>query len=148
MNIGSQLIKKSSVQKLLDGIKTGKIKSWDEVHDVYAAEGNKYADDKLQHAFTALLEILNITSKQFTPAVFKTLLLQAIETRSWMCKGIYDAREKDYTNPFRKMVYETNEEMNNVIGSLEDNSFIQGQLELLDQMKKEVKQIIKKWTLQ
>ena len=46
------------------------------------------------------------------------------------------------------MVYETNEEMNNVIGSLEDNSFIQGQLELLDQMKKEVKQIIKKWTLQ
>ena len=148
MNIGSQLIKKSSVQKLLDGIKTGKIKSWDEVHDVYAAEGNKYADDKLQHAFTALLEILNITSKQFTPAVFKTLLLQAIETRSWMCKGIYDAREKDYTNPFRKMVYETNEEMNNVIGSLEDNSFIQGQLELLDQMKKEVEQIIKKWTLQ
>ena len=148
MNIGSQLIKKSSVQKLLDGIKTGKIKSWDEVHDVYAAEGNKYADDKLQHAFTALLEILNITSKQFTPAVFKTLLLQAIETRSWMCKGIYDAREKDYTNPFRKMVYETNEEMNNVIGSLEDNSFIQGQLELLDQMKKEVKQVIKKWTLQ
>ena len=148
MNIGSQLIKKSSVQKLLDGIKTGKIKSWDEVHDVYAAEGNKYADDKLQHAFTALLEILNITSKQFTPAVFKTLLFQAIETRSWMCKGIYDAREKDYTNLFRKMVYETNEEMNNVIGSLEDNSFIQGQLELLDQMKKEVEQIIKKWTLQ
>ena len=148
MNIGSQLIIKSSVQKLLDGIKTGKIKSWDEVHDVYAAEGNKYADDKLQHAFTALLEILNITSKQFTPAVFKTLLLQAIETRSWMCKGIYDAREKDYTNPFRKMVYETNVEMNNVIGSLEDNSFIQGQLELLDQMKKEVKQVIKKWTLQ
>ena len=46
------------------------------------------------------------------------------------------------------MVYETNEEMNNVIGSLEDNSFIQGQLELLDQMKKEVKQVIKKWTLQ
>lgn len=148
MNIGSQLIKKSSVQKLLDGIKTGKIKSWDEVHDVYAAEGNKYADDKLQHAFTALLEILNITSKQFTPAVLKILLLQAVETRSWMCKGIYDAREKDYTNPFRKMVYETNEEMNNVIGSLEDNSFIQGQLELLDQMKKEVKQVIKKWTLQ
>ena len=148
MNIGSQLIKKSSVQKLLDGIKTGKIKSWDEVHDVYAAEGNKYADDKLQHAFTALLEILNITSKQFTPAVLKILLLQAVETRSWMCKGIYDAREKDYTNPFRKMVYETNEEMNNVIGSLEDNSFIQGQLELLDQMKKEVEQIIKKWTLQ
>ena len=46
------------------------------------------------------------------------------------------------------MVYETNVEMNNVIGSLEDNSFIQGQLELLDQMKKEVKQVIKKWTLQ
>jgi len=148
MNIGSQLIKKSSVRKLLDGIKLGKIKSWDEVHDVYTLEGKRYADDKLQHAYTALLEILNITSKQFTPALFKTLLQQAIETRTWMCKGIYEAREKDYSNPFRKMVYETNEEMNNVIGSLEDNSFIQDQLELLDNMKNVVKILIRKWKLQ
>jgi hypothetical protein len=147
MNIGSQLIKKSAVQKLKDSIKTGKIKSWDEVHDFYTAEGGRYAEDKLQHAYTGLLEILNITARQFTAPVFKTLLMEAIETRSWMCKGIYESREKDYSNPFRKMVYETNEEMNKVLGSLEDNSFIQNQVAGVEQMKKEVKGLIKKLKL-
>ena len=45
-----------------------------------------------------------------------------------MCKGIYESREKDYTNPFRKMVYDTKKEMNKVLGKLEDNTFIQQQL--------------------
>ncbi|HSN60634.1 MAG TPA: hypothetical protein VLR49_06850, partial [Ferruginibacter sp.] len=144
INIGSQLIKKSSVQKLKDGIKQGKLNSWDEVHQFYIAEGQQYPVDKLQHAYTALLEILNITAKQFTPDVFKSMLQQALQIREWMCKGIYEAREKDYSNPFRKMVYETNEEMNKVMGTLEDNSFIQSQLEALDKMKKEIKALTKK----
>jgi len=42
------------------------------------------------------------------------------------------------------MVYQSNEEMNKVLGKLEDNSFIQTQLAALDKMKKEVKSMIKK----
>ncbi len=147
MNIGSQLIKKSSVEKLKDGIRNNKLKNWDDVHGFYTAEGDKYLDDKLQHAYTGLLEILNITAKQFTPAVFKTILQESIQTRSWMCKGIYEAREKDYSNPFRKMVYDNLAEMNKVIGALEDNSFIQDQLAALEQMKKQVKGIVKRFKL-
>ncbi len=144
MNIGSQLIKKSSVEKLKLAIKNNKISSWDEVHEFYSEQATHYPADKLQHAYTALLEILNITAKQFTADVFKNLLQQAIETRTWMCKGIYSSREKDYSNPFRKMVYENNEEMNTVIGKLEDNNFIQEQMAALDKMKKAVKGLIKK----
>lgn len=59
-----------------------------------------------------------------------------LKTREWMCKGIYEARAKDYSNPFRKMVYETNEEMIKVTGRIEDNSFIQIQMEELDRLKK------------
>ena len=143
-NIGSQLIKKQSVQKLKDNIKSGKINSWDEVHGFYKEQGNLYAADKLQHGYTSLLEIKNITAKQFTTESFKTFLKEAVQTREWMCKGIYDSRAKDYSNPFRKMVYETNEEMNKVLGKLEDNSFIQTQLAELDTMKKEIKAVLKK----
>jgi hypothetical protein len=64
-----------------------------------------------------------------------------------MCKGIYDSRAKDYSNPFRKMVYETNEEMNKVLGRLEDNSFIQQQMGELDALKKEVRSVVKKLKL-
>ena len=51
----------------------------------------------------------------------------SITTKTWMGKGIYTSRAKDYSNPFRKMVYESNDEMNAVIGRLEDNQFIQDQ---------------------
>ena len=64
-----------------------------------------------------------------------------------MCKGIYDSRAKDYSNPFKKMVYNTNDEMNVVVGKLEDNSFIQLQLAELDEMKKQVKAVIRRLKL-
>jgi hypothetical protein len=117
------------------------------VHNFYRQQGELYDTDKVNHAYTSLLEILNITPKQFTSTLFKELLQKTITTKEWMCKGIYDSRAKDYNNPFRKMVYETNTEMNNVIGKLEDNSFIQDQLAELDLFKKQVKTTIKKLSL-
>jgi hypothetical protein len=39
------------------------------------------------------------------------------------------------------MVYENNNEMNKVIGKLEDNSFIQGQFEGLDLFKKQIQEM-------
>ena len=147
LNIGGQLIQKTEVDKLKRNIKTGKITSWDMLHHVYRQEGAAYASDKLNHAYTSLLEILHITPRQFTPALFKDLLNQALETKSWMCKGIYDSRAKDYSNPFRKMVYENNEEMNAVLGRLEDNSFIQQQLQELDEMKKQARSVSRKLKL-
>ncbi|RYY71750.1 MAG: DUF4954 family protein [Chitinophagaceae bacterium] len=143
INIGGQLIKRSSIHKLKEGIKGGKISGWNEVHSFYKGEGKLYPEDKLQHAYCSLLEIKKITARQFTAELFQDLLNQAIHTRAWMCKGIYESRAKDYSNPFRQMVYETNEEMNKVLGKLEDNSFIQHQLAALDKMKKEIKKISK-----
>lgn len=147
LSIGGQLIKTTSVNSFKNAVKNNKINSWEDVHQFYKTEGAAYDDDKLQHAYTSLLEILNITGKQFTAELFKTLLLQTVDTKSWMCKAIYNAREKDYTNTYRKMVYDNLEEMNKVMGKLEDNSFIQAQLEELDNMKKEIKGLIKKMKL-
>ena len=146
-NIGGQLLQEEDVKKFISNIKSGKINSWDEIHEFYAKQGELYNINKLHHAYTSLLEILNITPRQFTPALLKQLLQQAIVTRGWMYKGIYESRQKDYTNPFRKMVYETNDELNKVIGKLEDNSFIQLQAAALDDMQKEIKGIIRRLKL-
>ena len=144
LNIGGQLIQQTEVDLLKRNIKNNKIKSWSEVHDFYSTQGEHYIEDKLNHAYTSLLEILYITPKQFTLEVFIKLLQDAIITKTWMCKGIYDSRAKDYTNPFKKMVYDTTEEMNKVVGSLEENSFIQQQTGELEAFKKQIKSIIKK----
>ncbi|MCP9750820.1 DUF4954 family protein [Ferruginibacter sp. HRS2-29] len=142
INIGGQLIQSSDVKQCKADIRSGKIDSWVEVHDFYRTAGTGYAADKLQHAYTSFLEINNITGKQFTAELLRSTLESALITKQWMCKGIHDSRAKDYSNPFRKMVYETNLEMNNVLGKLENNSFIQSQLEELDKMKASVKNII------
>ena len=147
INVGGQLMKDTDVQKIKQQVKSGKIQSWQQLHDLYKKIGADYPSDKLEHAYTSLLEILNITSKQFTPGTFKNVLQQAVTVKEWMNKGIYESREKDYTNPFRKMVYDTKKEMEKVIGKIEDNTFIQQQLGELEVFKKEVKNIIKKMKL-
>jgi hypothetical protein len=126
-------------------IKDHKINTWSEVHEFYSQAGNDYDKNKLIHAYTSLCEIENITSRQFTPEYFVQLLKRAVATKTWMSKGIYESRAKDYTNPFRKMVYESNEEMEAVIGKIEDNHFIQDQFKELENFKKTVKGLARKF---
>ena len=144
MNIGGQLIQQIAVEKLQSNIVHQKVKSWNEVHAFYAEQSATYFTDKLNHAYTALLEIQTITPKQFTPAFFNQLLENSVATREWMCKGIYESRAKDYRNPFRKMAYSNSKEMNQVVGRLEDNSFIQEQMGQLEELKKQVKSVKRK----
>ncbi len=135
LNIGGQLIKANNVHNLKTEIKNGIINSWVDMHHRYKAEGKAYIADLLEHAYCSLLEILNITTKQFTAELFKKLITQSVATKTWITKGILSSREKDYTNPYRKMVYNTTAEMNKVVGKLEDNSFIQGKLGELEEYK-------------
>jgi Domain of unknown function (DUF4954) len=144
MNIGGQLIQQIAVEKLQSNIVHQKVKSWNEVHAFYTEQSATYFTDKLNHAYTALLEILNITPKQFTVAFFIQLLEKSVATREWMCKGIYESRAKDYRNPFRKMAYSNSKEMNQVVGRLEENSFIQEQMGQLEELKKQVKSVKRK----
>ena len=147
MNIGGQLIQQTAVEKLHANIVSQKVKSWNEVHAFYTEQSATYFTDKLNHAYTALLEILESTPKQFTAAVFNQLLQNSVSTREWMCKGIYESRAKDYRNPFRKMVYSNGKEMNQVVGRIEDNSFIQEQMGQLEELKKQVKAVKRKLKL-
>jgi hypothetical protein len=146
-NIGGQLIPASSVNSLIRKINTGKITSWDEVHDFYKQQTEMYDQQKFQHAFASLMEILKLSPLNFSKKIFKDLLLAAIDTKEWMVKSIYESRAKDYHNEFRKMVYETNTEMNKVIGKLEDNVFIKRQKEELKSFTKNVNDLIKTFDL-
>lgn len=147
LNIGGQLIKSEEVEKLKTDIKSNKVKSWEDVHQFYIRKGENYPLTKLQHALASLLELWNIPSSKLSANNIKTLFKKAVETKEWMTTGVYDSRAKDYSNPFRKMVYDNNQEMNNVIGKLEDNTFIKDQQVELQQMKKAVSTIIRKWKL-
>jgi hypothetical protein len=134
LNIGGQLILKSDVEILKIKIKNNKIKTWDEVHLFYKNVAAKYNTDKLQHALYLLFELHQI--KKIDANLIAILLKESIKTKEWITKNIETSRAKDYTNDFRKMVYDNNAEMNNVLGDIKDNSFI-------IQQKKEAKIFIK-----
>jgi NDP-sugar pyrophosphorylase family protein len=147
VNAGSQLLPQASVNTLLKQIHSGKIKDWNEVHAFYQKNGEIYKDQKLQHAFASLLEINKITPSKFNKRQFRTLLEQAVATREWMVKAIYDSRAKDHHNEFRKMVYETQEQMDKVLGRLDENTFIKQQEGQFEQFKNEVNDLMARFKL-
>ena len=78
----------------------------------------------MQHAFASLLEILKITPARFTKKMFLQTLKQSLLIKKEMTKNIADTRAKDYSNPFRQMLYDSDKEMERVLGALKDNQFI------------------------
>ena len=141
LNVGCQLMPQASVDSLIKQIHSGKIASWDEVHDFYQKNGELYTEQKFQHAFASFLEINQLNSQKFTRQNLKKFLTQALNTREWMTKAIYDSRAKDHHNEFRRMVYDNQVQMDKVLGKIEDNSFINQQVTALTDFKKSVNSI-------
>lgn len=146
-NAGGQLIRAEVMEDLKQRIRKGKIGSWPQLHDAWREIGATYEQEKLQHAFACLFQLHGLTAKELTAAQFKKFLDQSVFTFGRLTEGIYHSREKDYRNPFRRMTYENEAEMEAVVGKLEDNSFIRQTIAELKTYKKQVKEMIKKWEL-
>ncbi|NOT52833.1 MAG: DUF4954 family protein [Chitinophagaceae bacterium] len=145
-NLGGQLVTGTAVRTLINTIRSGKINSWDEVHAFYNQKSLQYETEKFRHAFASLLEVLKLSPAKFTRKIFIQLLQQAVATKEWMTKAIYDSRAKDYSNPFRKMVYETEKEMEKVTGPLKDNSFIKEQAAAAKVYKEKANAILQRFS--
>lgn len=142
-NVGGQLMPASTLHALKEGIRENKISSWADLHEQYQEIGKQYATDKLQHSIASLLYIQEKTIADFNADFFVECLQASIQTQAVLTEGIYKSRAKDYENPFRKMTYETEAEMDAVVGKLEDNSFIKQTQEDLVVYKQKVKALIK-----
>jgi hypothetical protein len=138
INIGGQLVTIKAVSKLIAKIKSNSIFSWDEVHGYYKQESDSYELEKVKHGIACL----GIKSSKLTRKFLGTLFAEAIVTREWLAEGIFMSRARDYENPFRKMVYSSEKEMEKVIGSLKENSFINQQPQELAAFKEKVEQAL------
>ncbi|RYZ19446.1 MAG: DUF4954 family protein [Chitinophagaceae bacterium] len=146
-NAGGQLMPDTSVQTLIEGVKSGDFRSWSEVHSFYELNSALYPEQKRNHALASYFELCGIDRETFGETEFRELLGQTLAVKEWMVAGIRNARAKDYENPFRKMVYESEEEMNEVVGKLEENSFIRQQGEELVALRQQVARIVKEGTV-
>ncbi|HVY74090.1 MAG TPA: DUF4954 family protein [Puia sp.] len=148
VNIGGQLIKKSSLHQLISDIHQDRVKGWADIHRFYSIEAATYTEDKLRHALDVLNQVFGLSIKTAGSDAFRELLLQSLHTEEWITRNILSSREKDYRNPFRQMVYDSPREMNEVLGKPEDNSFIKSQFRALEEYKKDIQSILEKWALE
>ncbi len=141
-NIGGQLIRTTELGKLHEQVKTGKIKSWDDIHRFYIKQAENYRFEKLVHALAICKQANGIVISSSEKA--GEILKQSLTTKSWIVNNIYSSRKKDYTNPFRLMMYNSPREMNEVVGSLEDNQFIEQEKQSLEEYKKKINKLLKR----
>ena len=146
-NVGGQLIPTDVLRSLMDSIRNGETTSWETIHQFYQSNGEIYSRQKLQHAWASLLEVLQLAPDAFDAKQFNNVLQQALAIKEWMYTKIYESRAKDYQNAFRKMLYDNDEEMNQVIGSIDDNVFINRQKEALASFKNSVKDVMTRFGL-
>lgn len=146
-NVGGQLLPQASLNNLIEAIHKNTVSNWEGVHRFYEQHSEAYTIEKLEHAVASLLEIQGIGQDEFTPQLFKELLQQTLDTQRWMYHQIKASRAKDYQSAFRTMMYNNKEEMEEVIGKLEDNVFIKQQEEVLLQFEQQVQHIITHFSL-
>lgn len=138
INAGGQLISKDDITNLIEDIKKNTISGWDAIHEFYVKKSESYQSEKLSHAVSSLLEILNIQLDHINFSFITNLFQKAVTTKEWITQNIYNSKLKDYKNPFRMMVYDSIHEMENVLGKFEDNVFINEQNAELSLFKKQI----------
>ncbi len=122
VNLGGQLVQNKDLDKLRSDIGTGKLMTWQEIHDRYDLLWNKYTLDKQKHAFAVLCELIG--TKEITKAEWKSALDRAKDLQRYVCDQVFVTRKKDYDNPFRQATYRNMDEMTAAIGTVDENGFI------------------------
>jgi hypothetical protein len=121
VNLGGQIVPAFRVDDLRSRIRKGTIESWEAIHNAYDDFWAAYPLDKARHAW-AVLKFLRINAAN--AGGFIGALEHALETRRWITDQVYRSRAKDFQDPFRSITYRNKEEMDQVVGTVEDNFFI------------------------
>jgi hypothetical protein len=148
MNVGGQLCTESQIQGLRDQIRNLSIASWDAVHEQYRVLGTAYDREKCLHAIQAYLRILYFPEKgdaDFSWGHFQQEVASSIQLKWWLQDQIVLSRKKDYDNPFRKMAFEDEAEMDAVLGTLDENSFLQIAKQQGQTFEHKLNQLLQQW---
>jgi hypothetical protein len=145
MNIGGQLIPESEFLQFRKSVRSGRIKSWSDVHDFYRRQGAAYDQQRFTHAMGVLANLGESLHHAGNKAALQALVSELLETKSMIFEGIVQSRQKDYQNRFRKMMYDTPAEMDRVVGAFSDNTFIEDQRKETEAYAKALKAFLRKF---
>ena len=121
-NIGGQLVRDDVRDALLSDIRTGDAHTWNDVHTRYIDISTMYTRCRAEHAIDTICRLFDVLS--LSNQVIERCKDIAADTQRSIESKCKESRQKDYENEFRSMMYDSKEEMESVVGSFDDNSFI------------------------
>src|SRR5699024_9237112 len=101
----------------------------------------QYERFKLEHVVSIIWERFAADidyQENFLRGVFK----EALRVKRWIVEGIEDSRGKDYSNQFRKMMYNDTQQMHDVLGDITQHAFIKEQKEDFNQWEERLNAIL------
>lgn len=123
-NAGGQILPSEMLDEFSELVKSGKINSWDEAHEFYDRCQSHYGEFKARYSIFILEKLYSRKIQEFTREIFDDIISDVATFSNEMYKASIYSRQKDYDDPFRKMTYGNDEEMVAVLGSLDDNEFL------------------------
>ena len=140
-NVGGQLMLSDDVETLRKEVSSGKLDSWDAVHAEYGRLWERYTQDKARHALGALLDINGVSLDGLDRPAWFVFLDRAASTKESMADQTRASRGKDYSAPFRRMTFDSQAEMEAVVGSIDENDFVQQMRAEAEQFRREVETV-------
>jgi hypothetical protein len=121
VNLGGQPVWAGDLDQLVAEIRTGRHRSWDDIHAACDRLWAKYGEDRQAHGLSILLEVLEVEA--LDDEQWRELLTEAVELKRKMAEATARSRGKDYTGHFRQMTFADADEMQAVVGSAQEDAF-------------------------
>lgn len=122
VNLGGQLISEADCKTLRADIASGELKSWGQIHERYDTLWEQYPTQKLLHAYGCICRLFGVES--LSRELWRECIFEEKRIQQLISDRVRSSREKDYSNPWRQATFESDSEMNAVIGRIEDDKFI------------------------
>ena len=139
VNVGGQLMLAQYVDQLRADVGSGRLASWEDIHQRYDEFWNAYPLEKQKHAFATLGD-LNV-GEALTRQRWLDALQNAVRIQEYICDEVYATRKKDYENPFRQATFRNSDEMTAAIGTIDENDFVQQVRQTTEQFRQVVEDI-------
>ncbi len=123
-NLGGQIVSDDDLENLKSDIKKGNLKTWKSVHTRYDELDSRYEKDKTRYGLYALEKIYNKKIESFSIDDWREVTSRTVNFANFILESSIKSRKKDYTDPFRKMMYDNEDEMVAVLGDFKENSFL------------------------
>ena len=144
VNAGGQIIPEQKVQELFTLIKENQINSWKEVHAFYDECQKLYIDYKARYALYIFERLYSRPLREFTSEIFSDITRDVAFVSFEMLESSISSREKDYTDFFRSITFRNKEEVEAVLGTLSENSFLRELREATDDFNTNLEKLFKK----